>query len=151
MLTSVHLVTGAAIGKLTGNLWISIPIALLSHYLLDIIPHYNPKPVKGYQEGGFLKSDKKDLMVKSLEPLMGILVVLYSAFYLNRNIFWIMILSAFFAWLPDLIIFLRWRYGVNIPLPLVGKIERDWHRHTSFLTGTLIQIFIFLISLYYIL
>ena len=122
MLTSIHLVTGAAIGKITGNLWISIPISLLSHYLLDIIPHYNPKPIKGYLEKGLLKSDKKDLLIKSLEPLMGILVVGYSAFYLNRDIFWIMILSAFFAWSPDLIVFLRWRYKINILLPFVGKI-----------------------------
>ena len=50
MLTSIHLVAGAAIGKATGSFWLAIPISVISHYLLDIIPHYNQKPVENYLE-----------------------------------------------------------------------------------------------------
>lgn len=34
-----HTITGAAVGALISNPWIALPAALLSHLVLDIIPH----------------------------------------------------------------------------------------------------------------
>ena len=151
MLTSIHLVTGAAIGKMTGNLWLAIPASIISHYILDTVPHYNQKPVKNYLEKGFLGSNKKDLIIKSIEPLVGIFMVVYSAFYLNPSIAWIMLISAFFSWFPDFLIFLKWKYQINVPFPLLKKFEEEWHHHTSFLRGTIIQLIIFILVSIYIL
>lgn len=40
-----HTVTGAAIGAAVGNPWIALPAALLSHLVLDFIPHYDDERV----------------------------------------------------------------------------------------------------------
>jgi hypothetical protein len=34
-----HTVTGAVVGAAIGNPWLALPAALLSHFVLDIIPH----------------------------------------------------------------------------------------------------------------
>lgn len=40
MLTTPHATTGIAIGSLTGNPFIVVPLALASHFVLDAIPHW---------------------------------------------------------------------------------------------------------------
>lgn len=34
-----HTVTGAVVGAAIGNPWLALPVALLSHFVLDMIPH----------------------------------------------------------------------------------------------------------------
>jgi hypothetical protein len=40
-----HTVTGAIIGAAVVNPWVALPAALLSHLILDVIPHYDDKRV----------------------------------------------------------------------------------------------------------
>lgn len=141
MLTTAHLLTGAAIGKLTGNVYLTIPLAFLTHYFLDAIPHHNQKPVKNYKELGFKGADKVDLLIKSSEPLAGLLVTAYLIFGYNQSALATMVLGAFFGWLPDLLVFLRWKYGVRLPY-LIVKFETTLHRHTTFKKGILSQIIV---------
>lgn len=42
MTATNHALTGAFIGLATGNPWLAIPAAFLSHFVLDAIPHYSP-------------------------------------------------------------------------------------------------------------
>jgi len=141
---------GAAIGKATGNVYVTIPVALISHYIIDVIPHYNPKPVKSYREKGLWEANKKDLLLKSLEPLIGIGLLSYLI-YLKYNSALVMITGAFFAWLPDLLIFLEWKYNINCRPALIRKFEMAWHPHTSFVWGTIPQVIILALALFYIL
>ena len=39
MMTAPHMVTGAAIGSMSRRLWLILPIAFVSHFALDFIPH----------------------------------------------------------------------------------------------------------------
>lgn len=39
MLLTSHIITGAAIASKISNPWLGIPLAFLSHYFLDMIPH----------------------------------------------------------------------------------------------------------------
>jgi len=39
MFLTVHATAGALIGQATGNIWLGFLAGLISHYLLDIIPH----------------------------------------------------------------------------------------------------------------
>ena len=150
MITTVHLFTGAVIGKAAAeNIYFSIPIAFLSHYFLDIIPHYSPKPVKSYLEKGLLWANKKDLILKSVEPLFGLFLVFYFIFVYNENFVWPMALGAFFGWLPDFLVFLKWKYSIKIhPQFLKNNIA---YRHISFFPGIIIQIFILAFAIWYIL
>jgi hypothetical protein len=77
MVTSVHILTGLAITKNISNPAISLPLALISHYIPDRIPHCRQKPVKNYLERGLKGCDKKDLLIKGFEPALGIIFAFY--------------------------------------------------------------------------
>lgn len=149
MLTSVHLLTGAAIGKLTGNVYLTIPAAFLFHYILDAIPHYNQKPVLDFKEQGLMGANKIDLAVKALEPALGLALTVYLIFGKNHVAFTAMALGAFFCWLPDLLVYLRWKHGIRLPSPIV-KFETTLHRHTGFKKGILSQIIVGGIAIYFL-
>jgi len=149
MVTSVHLFVGAAIGKAVGNVYITIPVAMISHYLLDAIPHYNPKPVKSFRETGLGGANKKDLILKALEPLIGVSLLSFLI-YLNNSPTPVMVIGGFFGWLPDLLTFLEWKYGINC-CPILVRFEKTVHRHAPFVTGILSQAIILLLATIYIL
>ncbi len=146
MLTTVHLLTGAAIGKVTGNIYLAAPLAVVSHYALDFIPHYNPKPVKGYLEKGYTGADKLDLVLKALEPAIGlaagIFLVVANPPELRLPIF----IGGLFGWLPDLLVFLDWKFNIGKD-NFIRKVEKKFHRHTSFAKGILIQVCMISIAL----
>ena len=147
-MTSVHLFIGAAIGKSAQNAIAAIPIAIISHYLLDTIPHYNPKPVRSYQERGLGGVNKKDLLLKGLEPLMGVILLCYLI-YCSPGDRLAMATGAFFGWLPDFFVFLKWRFNINC-LPLfIRKFETAYHRHIPAMVGTLPQVMLSLVAIFY--
>lgn len=150
MLTSVHVFVGAAIGKATGNIYVTIPIAIVSHYLLDAIPHYAPKPVRSYKDKGLRGADKKDLLLKGLEPLLGVVLCSYLI-YLTNNSRLAMITGGFFGWMPDFFVFLDWKYGVKFHLPLVHRLETMVHRHIYSVIGLVPQVVILVLAIIYIL
>ncbi|MBI2297804.1 MAG: hypothetical protein HYU66_02415 [Armatimonadetes bacterium] len=39
MVGTPHLVAGATLGRVTGRWWLALPLAFLSHFLLDAVPH----------------------------------------------------------------------------------------------------------------
>lgn len=121
MLTIVHLLVGATIGKYLSNIWVIILLAIASHYLLDLIPHKSFKTIKNYKEKGLKKCNKKELFLKSLDSILGIILVISSMFIFKEKAIQIF-LGGFFAWLPDLFQFISWKYNLKflekiIPMP----------------------------------
>ena len=149
MVTSIHLVTGAAIGAATGNIYLAAVLSFGTHYLLDAIPHCCWKPVKNYKEGGWEKADKVDLIIKSIEPVLGILITTYFVYHAPSNLVMPMIFGAFFGWLPDLLVFLEWKFGIQRPKPL-KMFEEKFHHHLSSFWGIVPQIIFVLCVLYYL-
>ena len=147
MLTTIHLLVGAVIGKYIGNIWLIIIFALISHYILDFIPHTSMTTVKGYFENGLKGTDIKDLLLRSIEPLFGIALTLFLIF-LNKEKAIPMIIGAFFAFFPDLITFLVWKNQLtwlDKYLPRPGAI---WYKKASSLfIGIGTQIFVFIVSI----
>lgn len=62
MLESMHAITGAVIAYKLGSPLISLPIALLSHFLLDLLPHWNPSLTKEKKQKGRLGTKTKLLI-----------------------------------------------------------------------------------------
>lgn len=149
MVTSVHLVTGAAIGVATGNVYVASVFAFGAHYLLDAIPHWSWKPVKNYKEGGWRKANKIDLMIKSFEPILGILFTTYFVYHAPSYLVMPMIFGAFFGWMPDLLVFLKWKFGIPSPKPL-QVFEEKFHKHVDSFWGIVWQVIFFLGILYYL-
>lgn len=94
MILLVHLLLGAAIGQKISNPYMAIILALLSHYVLDLIPHF---------DYSLTDTDKRhwirlwpNIIKISIDLAVGILlIVIFSA---NRLIIYT---CAFFAALPD--------------------------------------------------
>lgn len=126
MITTIHLLIGALIGKSFKSIWLIIILALISHYVLDFIPHTSPHEVEDYLKNGVDGANKKDLLLKGIEPLIGLILVGYLI-YLNKEKALPMAIGAFFAWFPDLIVYFAW---LDTRWNLLDKIVP---RHGNFL------------------
>ena len=104
MLYTPHFLTGAAILKTVPNPYLGLPLALLSHLALDMLPHYDFDIKQGMNlKDIFQESLKKGNM---LFIAMGVdfILLAVSFFWLltNRNPFWL-ISGGLIAISPDVL------------------------------------------------
>jgi hypothetical protein len=52
MMATPHMMAGAAIGKAVGRPWVALPIAFVSHFLLDAVPHLDSATLYGVKHAG---------------------------------------------------------------------------------------------------
>ncbi len=139
MVTSVHLLAGAALGAIFKQPILVVPIAFSTHYLLDAVPHYAPKPVKNFKEKGIKGMSFFDMAIKAIEPVLGVILVAMLIQSAPTDLLVPMALGALFGWLPDFFVFLEWKYGINRPWPF-RDFEIRTHRHIGGIRGILPQI-----------
>ena len=90
MLSTVHILTGAAISSVSSDPYTVLFGSILMHYLLDMIPHADPK----------FEKNRKFFVVASLDLLAG----LAAAFWLlGNNLGLLSLLAIFFSILPDIV------------------------------------------------
>lgn len=141
MLTSVHLITGAGLGAVTGDVYVAAVASFVVHYALDAIPHFSFRPVKSSKKSSWRTVNFKDFVLKSIEPLLGIGFVLYFVSrQTNYDIALAMVSGAIFGFLPDLLVFLEWKWGIRRPKP-IRLIENASHRHNYGTFGVLTNVF----------
>ncbi len=100
MILSVHFITGAAITKLIPNKLIAYPLAFLSHFLLDAIPHADYS-LKGISSGWKKKSFYSAVGNLTLDVLAGVVfTVVFSMAFDNFDIQKALI-GGFLGILPD--------------------------------------------------
>lgn len=117
MILTTHLITGAAIASNVQPIPLGLILALLSHYLLDFIPHED-YPVNNIFEKRW-KNSKKDFLKVGIDVLFGAIVVLIIA----EN--WLLaILGGFLGIAPDFGILLRLLFPKNKFL----KAQSYFHR-----------------------
>ncbi|HSX47333.1 MAG TPA: hypothetical protein VLF63_01020 [Patescibacteria group bacterium] len=101
MTATNHALTGTAIGLLVSEPLLAIPIAFISHYVCDAIPHF------GISGKDFVTSSKfKKLLIA--EAAICFLIVL-SLFILKPQHWLVAIFCAFLAASPDLLSINRFR------------------------------------------
>jgi len=93
MLFGTHLLMGATIGTLVPETGSASGLAVLSHYVLDHIPHWNYLPR--------YRSRWEDTWKMALEPLITVPLFLLLAWYFGWGIR--ILIPAFAATVPDLI------------------------------------------------
>ena len=105
-----HSLTGALIGLTVADPFIAMPLALLSHFVLDAIPHYG-------SAGHKLKYGVQPTFIIYLIVDFLLCVCLVGLLILSRPIHWpIAIVCAFLAAAPDLQSFDRFYKSLkNIP------------------------------------
>lgn len=103
MLETPHVAVGAAIAAKIPNPFVAIPLAFISHFVLDKVPHWNPHLNTETKEFGYPTKKSTILVIIdcSLALLTGSLIA-YSVWPDKHHALTIF-LASFFSILPDLI------------------------------------------------
>ena len=121
MILASHLLVGAAIAVKVNNIAFAIPLAFLSHYILDSFPHQEYL-IKNIKERNWSKSFF-DFSKIILDFLTGVFLIVFFS-----NNYFLAFLGGIFAILPDGLIFLQ----LIIPNKLL-KIHFSFHEKFHFL------------------
>lgn len=148
MLEFSHSLAGAFIAYSIPNPVISLPAAFLSHFVLDLLPHWNPS----------LSDDKKRFGRVSAQTFIIILVDCFIGLILglalayrklpNINQSLIVIMGSFLGILPDLMEMPY--YFLNIDSPFIKKLKKFQSTHqfkVSFWPGIITQILLAILLL----
>lgn len=119
MLELPHVVVGAAIAVKIGNPALALPLALASHFALDVLPHWNPHLNSELKSHGRVTGRTTTFVaIDGIGSLVAGFAIA-STVLPSINHFIIVILGSFLAVLPDLVeaphYFLRKEY------PLITK------------------------------
>lgn len=101
MLETPHVAIGIAIATKFSNPWVSIPLSLASHFVLDKVPHWNPHTFTETKKHGYPK--KQTFIITTVDIFLALVLGLYFA---SQNLPDInqafnIIACSFFSVLPD--------------------------------------------------
>jgi len=151
MLELAHALTGGVIAYKVGNPWISLPLSFFSHFLLDLLPHWNPHLSAEKKKFGYIS--KKSFILVVIDCFIGLVLGLGVAFKAppdtQRTI--IIILGCFIAILPDLIeapfFFLN---SKNQLLKRLVEFQSKLQFNASFWPGIILQALYLLLLFHFI-
>lgn len=104
MTATNHALTGAIIGLIIGQPLIALPVAFLSHFICDAIPHYGDDAVKLWS-----KSFKSLLLLDA-----SLCIVLVAILAYRHPTHWLLAsFCAFLATSPDLLWIPKFIYGIR--------------------------------------
>ena len=146
MLATVHLFFGAAIGKIFSSLWVIIPLAIASHYLLDLIPHYSLSAPKNWKEKNLSKENLKEFSIKSIEPILGISLLVILILTSQENKLTILI-GAFFGFFPDILCYIAWKHNLIWAEKILPTTKSHFYTKLQNKKGFVMQALFFTIGL----
>jgi len=114
-----HALTGAFIGIATGNPWVAVPAAFISHFLCDAIPHFDvPGPSRTSRLRTKLFLNVQILLGAVLCALI-VLVLVWA-----QPIHWFLAaVCAFTATIPDLLFIPRYTHVIKTGH---DPVDRNW-------------------------
>ena len=126
VLETPHVIVGAAIALKTGNPALAIPLSLLSHFVLDETPHWNPHLTS--VQGKINKIDPKSLGLIILDSSVALVSgsVIALSFMPDVGKTALVLTCCFLAVLPDLI---------EAPYIFLGY-KKEWLRKWLFFQKT---------------
>ena len=152
MLETPHVAVGAAIAVAIPNPFISIPLALASHLILDQVPHWNPHSYTEVKNHGKISDNTRYLALVDVAAALAIGFFVASRVMPDTYHAVTILLSCFASVAPDV---------SKAPYFLLGKrdgimkkwvdFERSLQVETAFVPGMAIQFAIIAASLAWIL
>jgi len=140
VLELAHALAGATIATKSANPLIVLPLAFLSNFILDILPHWNPHLNTEIKKYGKLTNKTKIIVIA--DSLVGLTIGLWAAFH-----FWpdpgrilLVITSCFLAITVDLAEAPYFFLGYNHPfIQKVMKLQKRLQFNVPFWPGILSQ------------
>ena len=152
MLETPHVAIGAALAVKVGNPYLAIPLALLSHFVLDRVPHWNPHFYTEMKKYG--KPSKKSTTLAIIDSLvaLGLGLTIAASALPDTNKAILVVVCSLMAVLPDQIkapffFFKDKRKGL---LKKWVIFERSLQVDTAFCPGIMPQVAVTAASLWWI-
>jgi hypothetical protein len=99
MTATNHVLTGAVIALAVKQPALAIPLAVLSHFVLDALPHYALKSGRVFDYG---KKSYANL-VSPIDAGVAVVILIWLGFFLDADISnALLVICAFAAYLPDI-------------------------------------------------
>lgn len=152
MLELPHALAGATIAVKIANPLLAFPLAFLSNFILDLLPHWNPHLHTEMKKYGQLA--KKTKLIIIIDSFLGLIIGLWAAFRFWPNVMrsLMVVTACFLAVIADLseapYYFLGYKH------PLINKIMRLQKRlqfNVPFWPGIITQIVFIIFCLWLIL
>lgn len=102
MIELPHTIIGATIATKMGNPALSLPIAFLSHFILDLLPHWNPGIYKELNHKSEVSKRSKKIILADCLAALLIGTLLALRFHPNLGKVATIMAACFLAVLPDL-------------------------------------------------
>lgn len=118
MTATNHALTGALIAAIVPNPFIGLPLAFVSHFVLDALPHFGKHPKMHYTSKAFM-------LLVVIDALIAISLLITLALLIPRD-FWLIFAGGALAFSPDLM----WFPGYV--RALLGKEERPLKKIAHF-------------------
>lgn len=149
MLELPHTLVGAVIASKIPNPLFSLPLALASHFLLDLVPHWNPSLYTETKNLGHPSARSTKIVIA--DTLLSLFI---GGFIASR--FWpdiyrtvIILLACFVAVAPDAIEGFYFFGGVkNRSLEKMIKFQHSHQSRARMIFGLLTQVLVSLLALY---
>lgn len=149
----VHAAAGALVGQTTGNPWLGFVFGILSHIILDIIPHGDSHLYQKYKNKELsVKKAMAGTVLDSIAAIVFVVLIFNFGIYSAKLVTSMAILGAI---IPDVMIGLYELFSPKTPKIL--KTIHKWHfknhdliaarRDFKWKHGQMLQIIIFLILL----
>ncbi len=121
MILSIHALAGAALGSSIANPLESSVLALISHYFIDSLPHFDYK-VENLKEGN-LKSDSihPEFLKITVDLIISSAIIVFVIYKNPENILSIL-MGSFFGLFPDGLILAHFIFEKNISNSFIGKL-----------------------------
>lgn len=104
MLYTPHFLVGVAILKYSPNPVVGLPLALISHILLDLLPHYDFDITPGFRRTDLFKMKKRTrylFLISYLTDLLFLTASFIWLFFYKKNL--LLVAGGVVAILPDVI------------------------------------------------
>ena len=107
MILIPHIMVGAAIGAKTQNLGLIVILGILSHFILDKIPHwdYRCRAIKNFRKDRNFKALFFDFLKIAIDGLIGLSIaflIIWQKNILNLNYLPFILFGIFACLLPDI-------------------------------------------------
>lgn len=91
-----HTVMGSVVVAAVGNPIVGLPLALISHFVLDSLPHFGVHTVADPKSREF----RAVLVTDMLLTAVFLLIVAFASYRVGLPV-WLLVVGGFLGWLPD--------------------------------------------------
>lgn len=151
MLETPHVIVGAAIATKVANPALALPLAFMSHFVLDKIPHWNPHLNTEFKNGNRVTNRSRNIVIIDVAVSLVAGIFIASQVLPNTNHFLTIIAASFFSVLPDVI------EGPYFFLNVRNKLIKRWivfqkslQEDAPVISGIATQVIIISVSLWWI-